>query len=506
MAARFQIDWQRIKDRLGTSQIEVPFLFQIPDAGRHLLLAQAQRLKWDSTYIGGMDDQLEKIADDTITALMGDESMSDIADAIRYLVDNWQPPVVTQTNNNNQDTNVTSQGGDCGCTPVNTVNPDGSPTTVVYAPIPVDDPFSTSVPEWNDGTETAPDGWPSFEDFSDKKCLAANFMFDLFVNGVEVLDLAENIGSGVTDIIAVFLEHLPKGLRNTTTYLKALKILEKLTDYLTDFEDLADWAQLIAAVMNEYKREIVCAIYSAPDAVTAAASVATLTLPAIASAFTLQVTTGDPSAIVALTQQLISEFIPQAFEYQVASTVPDDYVPTIDCATCGLEPPSGFTYIPAEVSAVYPAAGSGVSGLIPTFSQTSAALEFTATAAGRTARLDVELVEPPELTAGQSYVGLRFVPHELIQINPGKFGVSPGTVSAEDIWSFVQANFDSDVAVNVTREDAGFPTSIDGERVAQSNSVNISAGRDRAAVTCESGGVGTCKASWGGFFWILKDS
>jgi hypothetical protein len=47
-----RVDWPTIKEIIAASDYDIqePFLFVLPHAGRHLLLALAQRLEWKATY------------------------------------------------------------------------------------------------------------------------------------------------------------------------------------------------------------------------------------------------------------------------------------------------------------------------------------------------------------------------------------------------------------------------------------------------------------------------
>lgn len=82
MATRVAIDWQRIKSKLieGGHVPDELLLFPLPDAGRHLLMAVFDRLRWQSTYQSPIDDELQTIIDTTYRGLMGGDVAGDDVD------------------------------------------------------------------------------------------------------------------------------------------------------------------------------------------------------------------------------------------------------------------------------------------------------------------------------------------------------------------------------------------------------------------------------------------
>lgn len=91
-----RVDWPKIRDGIISNQgaIDAPFLFVLPHAGRHLLMAIMDVLRWEATYrykLHGYDysdwDELQAIVEATHYGLMDGEEVNQIADAITYLAD-----------------------------------------------------------------------------------------------------------------------------------------------------------------------------------------------------------------------------------------------------------------------------------------------------------------------------------------------------------------------------------------------------------------------------------
>lgn len=300
-----------------------------------------KRYRWDTSgnvpWAENIASQWFEFIDDTVEnaqAGCGGDS-EDCQDTITELTHQIEDLIIQIQEYENMNITVNCNCGCCGDgIPNNLTNPDGTPTDVTMIPIPTDDPFGEDVPTWDSENEQPPPGYSDYQEFLDKKCLAANFMFDLLVEGVETLDLAENISSKILDTVTTFLANLPEGLKKTTTYLKALEIVKMLADALTDYEDALDWAQLIQQVALAYRKEIICAIYKAPDAVTAAASVAVITTPAIVAALLVDNAYGNHDKMAAVWTKILDTFIPQAYSYQVVELIPEGYQPQVNCASC----------------------------------------------------------------------------------------------------------------------------------------------------------------------------
>lgn len=89
-----RIDWDSIKQTIEASGYDArePFLFVMPHAGRHLLLAIADRLEWEASFRGfdySYDDwdELQAIVADTHKGLMEMEQVNLIVTALNEIRD-----------------------------------------------------------------------------------------------------------------------------------------------------------------------------------------------------------------------------------------------------------------------------------------------------------------------------------------------------------------------------------------------------------------------------------
>jgi hypothetical protein len=87
-----RVDWQKIKDQIGVSNLDTPILFMLPSAGRQLLLAMTERLTYEATYrLPGYDysdfDELQSIVATLENGLMEGINMQDIVNAIDRLTE-----------------------------------------------------------------------------------------------------------------------------------------------------------------------------------------------------------------------------------------------------------------------------------------------------------------------------------------------------------------------------------------------------------------------------------
>lgn len=389
MTKRWVIDIDRALSRLSGSANDLYF-FIIPDGGRNLLMANFDRLFWESTFARALTDEEKGVVHATYDALMGMESMSEISDAIRYLAD-----TVSITVNQSQ-SQVCACGG-AGVPGDTFTAPDGSPLTPVS--VPIAPPEGDGVPLLPPGA-TRPPGFADDGEWDARRCLLANYAVDSLLKVMSEITQAENKAGLALELFYLLIAALPGPYKQGRGYLAILKIAQAVADFLGATDLDLDVMELIRQAIEDNKQDAVCAVYSATDTLAGADSLLQQVQDWI-EALPEWVTWDayERSWIYKLLSNLIDiGMVNIAYNYAVSEIIPDDYVPTVDCASCGApegESP-GWAYVRAEFAGLNatPKSSGVVGSPIGAVGAYSASLTFVAGAAGDAATLDVLFVAP----------------------------------------------------------------------------------------------------------------
>lgn len=228
----------------------------------------------------------------------------------------------------------------CGCCSdgIQLPNPNGYPCT----PLDPQDPFGDNVPTWDYVNETPPPGYDDWQSFLDDRCRAANWFVDSYIQMVESLDLAErklSIGGSLLEVAALVIAALPGPVGDWAGVAVVLKwvvaLVDALANVVDDLEDLGDWLQTTTDAIEANKQELICAAYSMTTVdylkdffVTFFAGYVS---PELASAgYNSTVTDFMRDAVTPLAEYLANK-VADGFANQ---NIPDDYVPSYDCANC----------------------------------------------------------------------------------------------------------------------------------------------------------------------------
>lgn len=453
MSAKFRISWPKIVQRLGASEIDAPFFFVIPDAGRHLLLSSIDRLRWEKTYdVDGYDyadsDERNAIVEATYRALFGGESMSEISDAIRYLADNLDLIVTVDNSNTNQNS------GGSGCCTQFEVPTDPNGTDYPLVPLNPSDPLGENIPTWDDGTQTPPDGYDDWQSFVDNRCKAANWMVDSFLIMVRDSDLLErqlSAGETIVEVASVLLKALPGPIGEWAGTVVLMRWIGRVVGIIADavgaLEELNDYLQLAADKIEENKEEYICAAYS----MTSVSYLQEFFLTFFAGYVSPELTAAgaDPTMVNWVRdwmRPLTDELAKRVADGIANQSIPVDYLPSVDCATCGNPAPNGWIIETAVLDSVRSfRLNSGGSNPIATINPDgSVNFTFDATTAGASVDMNLFMLKPAIATQDR-YKGLMFNLEVVSNANGAGFRLLASTdVGSSQIWDGV-----------VTTQDAG---------------------------------------------------
>lgn len=506
-----RVDWPRIKAKLGAAYA-APFLFIIPDAGRHMLLANFDRLFWDATFkVPGYDpisdDDRKAIVHLTYDALLGDEQVSEIADAIRYLADTLEINVTVDNSNTNNNEATGGSGSNC-CTEL----PQNEGDELV--PLNPNDPLGEIPPVWNDEEETPPNGWPDYPTFDAARCRAANWFVDSFLIIVRESDLAErhmSLGLAITEIAAIIIKALPGPVGEWAGTVAILRWLTRIVAILAGaigvLEELNDYLQIAADKIEENKEELICAAYRMTSVEYLTAFFTTFfggyISPELAAA-------GADTTMVDRVRKwvtpLAEALAPRVYDAFANQKIPAAYVPSFDCANCENAAPLGFEFVPAALVGAAGFVGSGASNPVATVLDTdNSSLTFDAGSPGRTGRNDHQFAARPALGEGDEWVGFGFTPDGVSNFNANNFGAGHPTDTANEFINInLTANMIDGTPVHLALTDKGYPTTLEGIRVIQLDELIFTEGRTKIGLTGQSAAAGAVSIRFGTFFWIKK--
>ena len=233
-------------------------LFCLPLGFRDTLLDIVERMEWGKTWID----------DDGKTAVLSDEQTQQIELGIMRLTDmceiivnnNFTVPAPTVI------VNVTG-GGSATCNNFPTpIDPDGNPYPII--PVNPADPLEEDIPTWDEETNDPPPGYPDIDAWINDRCRAANWFVDSYIELVQQLDLIErqvSIGAAILEVAAVILALLPGPVGDWAGVVVIVRwvtrMVRLLADVVDDLEDLGDWLQIGADVVQDHREELVCAVY-----------------------------------------------------------------------------------------------------------------------------------------------------------------------------------------------------------------------------------------------------
>lgn len=456
MAARFRISWSKIVERIGSSNLDDLYFFTIPDAGRLLLMSNFDRLNWEATYdVDGYDysdtDERHRIVQLTYDALMENEPMSEISDAIRYLADNLE--LVVTVDNSNENSNVASGGGGGCCSDFDTpTDTDGQPYPLI--PVTPSDPLEEINPTWDDANQIPPDGYDSWQQFIDGRCLAANWFVDSFVTLVENADLAErqlSAGEGILEVAVVLTKALPGPVAEWAGTVILMKWLLRAATFLAsatgNLEELNDYLQLAADKIQENKQEYVCAAYTMSSVEYLEQFFTTFfggyISPELEAA-------GASTDVVDATREFVrplaEELAKRAAQAFANQQIPEDYVPSIDCESCA-QTIGDYRYIPAVVQTVQQVRTSATTqnaNAVIEGGGASVRLETEGVNIGSNpwTEFDFTLSAPP---ANAYIVGIQIEYEPIVNVQEGKHRFGPNENVPEDIISITINTWSSGV-------------------------------------------------------------
>lgn len=237
----------------------------------------------------------------------------------------------------NMQINVNCNCGCCG-NPINLPEPiadNGSPIETVTVPIDPNDPLGEDVPTWDDETETPPDGFPTWQDYTDNRCLLANWVIDGFLGTVEALDEAENRASVIVDIASLALLLVPLPIGKTKGFMTVVKWVVKLVAFLELVEEPLDYLQWIADAVAERKQDIICDFYNLQSTQEKSNAMVDALLEEIAGNSEYgQMALEAKAKFDDWLTAVVNDIATAGDSWAVKNLIPEDYVPTVDCAQC----------------------------------------------------------------------------------------------------------------------------------------------------------------------------
>lgn len=414
----------------------------------------------------------------------------------------------------NMEITVNCNCGSCSPTqPLPTlVNPTGQTIEVQCLYVDPNDPNDTSVPTWDDATQTPPTGYPDWQTFVDNRCLLANYMVDAFLETAEKLDDAENRASVLVDIVSIALLFIPIPVGKTKGALTVLKWVTKLAAFLQLVEQPLDYLQWIQDIVDENKQDMVCTIYNAQDAATMVTAFQTILqdgLDLIPGYTNLAQDAQDAFSDWLLT--LAADITPLAQNYAVSTFVPADYSPTFDCAICDNPAPSGFAYVAVQNITVpsyrINSGGSNPSHVL----NPDNSIDFQFDASGANGSVDINLqFDVPVPHGTLKYVGFRFDLEEISNVRDDSGRILQSTeATGVNIWDGTVTNGLMQPQ-HLVRENSGgnttqYPSVITGEQVRIGVSTNVNSctpTQNKIRIGCHSAAAGTVQLKIKNMYWI----
>lgn len=194
------------------------------------------------------------------------------------------------------------------------------------------DPPANTTPIGDPSSDPPPDGYPTWPDYFDAKCLAANYIAD------KVIQLANSIATFASMGVIMFVQNLvtQMSLIIPSGWLLALGgwvmsnavvnlIIINDDDGLPIFTEFAD-------ALETNKSDFVCSLYSWLSADNALTAVSAF-IDAIID--TLNISALSKTALSAFWGMLLSSRFMNWYTEELEAIVPEGYTGTIDCASCG---------------------------------------------------------------------------------------------------------------------------------------------------------------------------
>lgn len=366
--------------------------------------------------------------------------------------------------------NVECGCGGCGCGDFTVPTlPDGTKFPLV--PINPNDPLGEIDQTWDYENEIPPDGWGSWGEFDEQRCIAANWFVDSYIQLVAQMDKLENEGStyaSIIDVAVFILAALPGPVGDYAGVVVVLgwlrDVLNLLTTVLDELEDLNDWLQNSVTDIEEHKQELVCAVYSMSTTAYIRDFFLTFFLGNVQPG--MESAGASAEFIDWMRDAMSSLFNRMAVRINDSfsnSLIPDGYVPEIDCGVCGnLEPIDGFTFEPMYLGAIEPGTGigGGTSNAVATLSGNKMQCSATANSPSQVFTPQV-YVNAPTLVQGGRYCGIVLRISEMVNCTELRY--ASGNNTEQQMWTGSTGNVASeDIYIihddaDVTQFQAGLP-------------------------------------------------
>lgn len=335
-------DYKPFRLRLSRLLKEGDGLFCLPLGFRDVLLDACERLTWATTW--ETDSGEQALLTDTENQLI-ENGIWRLTDMCEIIINNIieVPPTPVVVNNTNS---CGSGGGGSMFTipPLEDLN--GNPINVVCLPVDPNNPNGDiETPTWDEEEETPPPGYEDYTEFSNYRCIVANYSIDNFVSLVNKIDDVENVVSPIVDVLSLVVLFLPTPLgklRGAATALKWLSKLRIATEtartLLDDGEEILDYAQIITEWMQENKAMAVCIVYTMTDTFSAVQALMDAIMPLFPEEAG-ELYQKYYTAVFDYLESLLGDILDTMIYKRAVELIEDGYQPTINCsALCGAPP------------------------------------------------------------------------------------------------------------------------------------------------------------------------
>lgn len=278
----------------------------------------------------------------------GDTSARDAGRLFRNYQPLWVdceiPENIDEDGNMTIQVNVTTNCncGGCGCCndyPVPNLPTGTDPTTV---PLDPTDPLG-STPTWDDEAQIPPPGYEDYQSWLDDRCRAANWTVDSFLEVVRNADIAErklSAGGAIMEVVALIIAALPGPIGDWAGTVVIIKWVTAVSAAILDaagyLEEANDYLQLAADKVEENKQELICGLYQMTTVEWFTAFFISFfggyVSPELESAG------ADPTItnwVRDLVTPLATNLAERAANGFASMSIPEGYVPGLDCSTCG---------------------------------------------------------------------------------------------------------------------------------------------------------------------------
>lgn len=315
-------------------------LFCLDLSFRDALLDLAERMEWSRVWV---DDDGKSIELDDAQRQIIEKGLSALTMSCEIVINNIienPPPTV----NNSTEVNCSCGGGGGSLfNPPTLIDLNGDPIATTCLPLDPNNPTGDLEGiEWDDLLETTPPGWTDFNEFSNHRCIIANYAIDAFGASVKKIDEIENILSPVLDVLSLVLLVVPVPigkLRGAATLLKWVSKLRVATvaakNLVDNGEEILDYAQMIDDWIVENRQTAVCLAYSAtntPELTAELLSQITALFPQEAGEFMDKYI----SALSDYLNTVLGDTIDTMMTAKAVELIEEGYQPKINCAAvCG---------------------------------------------------------------------------------------------------------------------------------------------------------------------------